>query len=140
MASASSADYAELVNQALPVLTSTLLPRDPLQRAKVLRAKIKNYKEMRDRAVLPLAKQVYTNEIRKMEAKLDAAEHEIKIKKEGEEATRDWRMLGQIGIATGIVFGFSLVYLVSSAGSRIKSQQYRQNPKKKKKSPKSRGV
>ena len=137
MAESSTPDYTELVNQALPVLTSTLLPKDPLQRAKVLRAKIKNYKEMRDRVNLPITKQFYTNEIRKMEAKLDAAEHEIKIKKEGEEATRNWRLLGQMGIATGIVFGFSLVYLASSAGTRIKSQQYKQNPKRRK-SPKSR--
>lgn len=119
-------DYTQIAAQLLPVVTSSL-PSNPIQRQKVLKAKIKNYKEMRDRVNLPIAKQFYTNEIRKMEAKLESTEHEIKIKKEGEQATRNWRSLGQAGIATGILVGFSLIYLIASAGKRV---QYKQNPKK----------
>ena len=104
--------------QLLPVLTSAVLPADPIQRASVLRAKIKNFENMRSK--FPLMGTFYTNEIRKMKAKLSAAEEEIKIKREGQKATRQWRSLGQAGVVTGILVGVSLIVLITSAATSPK--------------------
>jgi hypothetical protein len=93
-----SSDVSEYL-QYVSLARELVLPNDPEERARVLRAKIKNYEGMKRR--FPLAATLYDNEIRKMKAKLAATKSQIAKKKEGEQSTKTFRYLG--GAAGGLV-------------------------------------
>ena len=105
VAAASPAASASAITDALPAVLSTvqsLTTKDAREDVAVLEARIKNYEDMKKR--FPNLAFLYTNEIRKLYARLDAARARAKLQAEGEQATRDWRGFGYL-----IAGGFSIV-------------------------------
>jgi uncharacterized membrane protein len=101
---------SNLLQQALPILSSGIPSFDPIQRSGVYAAQIKNYQIMKTK--MPLLATFYDNEIRKLKAKKAAADKEISLKDEGNEATRQWRALGQAGVVVGILAGVAGIYFL----------------------------
>jgi hypothetical protein len=90
-AAGGGSDVSEYL-QYVSLARELVLPTDPEERARVLRAKIKNYEGMKRK--FPLAATLYDNEIRKMKAKLASTKSQIAKKKEGEQSTKTFRYLG----------------------------------------------
>jgi len=78
--------------QYVSLARELVLPSDPEERARVLKAKIKNYEGMKRK--FPLAATLYDNEIRKMKAKLASTKSQIEKKKSGEQSTQTFRYIG----------------------------------------------
>lgn len=114
--SAQGQQTQDLIQQVLPILSSGLPSFDPIQRSGVYAAQIKNFQIMRKK--FPALALFYDNEIRKLKAKKAAADAEIKIKNEGSEATRNWRLLGQAGVVVGIGIGLMTILYI---GKKSKS-------------------
>lgn len=110
---ATKADYSQQVASAYATYSNAA---DPRVAAAVLEAKIANYKQMRAKA--PFLRVFYDNEIAKQEAKLAALKKKLAIQEEGESATRQWRGLGQAGVAVGIVGGVALVAILAAVATR----------------------
>lgn len=103
----SSSDMTEYV-QYVALAKELVLPSDPEERAKVLRAKIKNYQGMKRK--IPLMATFYDNEIRKLRAKLDATKSQIAKKKKGEQSTQVFRYLGWAAGGLTVLLIGSMVY------------------------------
>ena len=90
-AASGETDVSEYL-QYVSLARELVLPSDPEERARVLKAKIKNYEGMKRK--FPLAATLYDNEIRKMKAKLASTKSQIEKKKKGEQSTQTFRYLG----------------------------------------------
>lgn len=98
-----STDYLPIVQQALPVVSSLLLPTDAVERQAVLEAKIQNMKGMK--AKFPFMSAYYDNEIRKLKAKLAATKRSVGLQSEQEESRRVFRYLGWSALGALVLFG-----------------------------------
>jgi hypothetical protein len=110
------AQQKDYTTQAAAAYATYSQNADPRIAAAVLEAKIANYKQMRAKA--PFLRFFYDNEIAKQEAKLAALKTKLSIQEEGESATRQWRGLGQAGVAVGIVGGVALVAILAAVATR----------------------
>lgn len=88
--------------------------KDPRVQVALLQAKIQNYEALKQRT--PSLSAVYDAQIRKLQAKLAAAEQQLQIRAESEAATRQWRGLGQAGIGIAILAGVGIL-AVTTAGA-----------------------
>lgn len=92
---------------------------DPRQRVATLRAKIANYKKMRDEFPEPI-KTLYSNQIVLMQSRLKAEQVNLGLEKEGESSTSTWRTIGHtagyVAIGLGVlVGGYVVVRTVKAA-------------------------
>ena len=87
---------------------------DPRIQVRVYEQKIRNYEQMKRTPPYNVVPGVlwYDNEIAKMRAKLAAARENLALAHEGEQATRQWRSLGQASIGVSIVAGVAVVTLL----------------------------
>ena len=99
-------DYAPVVQ----AVSEQLL--DPTQQAEVLRAKIKNTKQMM-RGVPTILQGPLQMRLRNLQARLKAAERRQALQRESESARRTWRTLGQIGIVSGIIVAAAVAIRVA---------------------------
>lgn len=99
-----------LLPSALESLTSGV---DPRVQVKLYEAKIKNMRQMK--RTIPALAWFYDNQIRKLEAKRDAAKSRLALKEESESSWRVWRGLGQAGAGVGLVVGVGVAALLLSA-------------------------
>lgn len=81
---------------------------DPFRKVEVLRAKLENAR----------ARGASAAHINLLEAKLAAAERATGVRVEGEQSQRDWRLLGKVGVATGVGVGVALMLLLVSKAVR----------------------
>lgn len=103
---APSVDLLTLAQQAAPVISAFVMPSDPVQRAAVLEARIKNLQSMREK--FPVAATLYTNEIRKLKATLAATKNAVALQAEQDSSRRVFRYLGWVGGSIAILFGIAL--------------------------------
>jgi len=68
---------------------------DPVRKAAILRAEL-------ERAI---ARGAPAYKIRKLQAELAAAERQVQLRMEGEQSTRQFRVLAQVGLFTGVAIG-----------------------------------
>lgn len=107
----SSDSYQQYVETGLSLFAQYKLEtKDPRRALAEANAKIANYKDLKKRA--PALSAFYDRQIRKLEAEAAAASQQLAIRAEGEEATRQWRSLGQAGTGVGIALGVALLGLV----------------------------
>lgn len=86
--------------------------RDPVKHLAVLEAKLKEAK----------ARGAGSRKIAILTAQVEAAKHAAGIETESEQATRDWRNIGQSGSLVGIALGLGLLYwIVVSAHHKKRS-------------------
>jgi hypothetical protein len=105
-------DYEALIKEYAPVLRVGLEQiTDPTQQTEVLRARIKNARQILRRSP-PILRPTIARRIRVMEAKLRAAERRQGIQRETESAQRTYRALTQSVIAGGIVIAVALTALI----------------------------
>lgn len=84
---------------------------DPRQRVATLRAKIQNYKAMRDKFPEPV-KTLYTNQIVLMKSRLKAEEKELQLEVQGEQSTSTWRTIGHsLGYAAVVVLALGGAFI-----------------------------
>lgn len=106
------------ITQAAQAYATYSSAADPRVQLATLEAKIANYKRMK--ATAPgVLRGFYTNEIAKMEAKAAALREKLAIQQEGEAATRQWRGLGQAGLAVGVVGGVVAVGILAVVGAKL---------------------
>ena len=97
--------YAPLVQSVVESAT------DASRQTEVIRAQIKNTKQMMRRQ--PWLRNVLQMRLRKLRARLKAAERRLEKQRESESSTRTFRALGQTGIVAGIIFlGALTLYVV----------------------------
>lgn len=106
-APSSATDVSEYL-QYVSLARELVLPTDPEERARVLKAKIKNYQGMKKK--FPLAATLYDNEIRKLKAKLASTKSQIEKKKKGEQSTQTFRYLGWAAGGLFVVLLGTLIY------------------------------
>lgn len=110
--------YLPTAVQTVAALTDGL---DPRTQVNVLEAKIRNYEQMKRTPPYNVVPGVlwYDNEIAKMKAKLVAARQKLALTREGEQATREWRGLGQTALGVGVVAGVALIMLTLAGTARV---------------------
>ena len=99
-------DYAPVVQ----AVSEQLL--DPTQQAEVLKAKIKNTKQMM-RGVPAVLQGPLQMRLRNLQARLKAAERRQTLQRESESARRSWRTLGQIGLVSGVLVAVAIAIRVA---------------------------
>lgn len=90
---------------------------DPRMRVATLKAKIKNYKAMRDKFPEPV-KTLYKNQIVLMQSRLKAEERNLELEVAGESSTSTWRTIGH-----GL--GYAAIVLVGLGGAFVAVKTYR---------------
>jgi hypothetical protein len=81
--------------------------KDAVQQIEVYRAQIQNTKQLMRRQ--PWLRGVLQMRLRKLQARLRAAERRIRIQQEGESSTRTYRVLGQTAAVVGIFIGVAFI-------------------------------
>ena len=81
---------------------------DPTQRVEVLRAQIVNTKKLLRRSPVFLKGPIRMR-LRKLKARLKAAERRTELQREQESSRRTWRALGQVGVVIGALVGVAIV-------------------------------
>jgi hypothetical protein len=107
---------AVYATQAAAAVAAYQSAQDPRVQAQVLQARIQNYQAMKVK--YPFMATFYNNQIGIMQAKLQAIQQNLAIKVEGEQATREWRGLGQTGVAVGILAGVGVAVLITVLAAR----------------------
>jgi hypothetical protein len=116
--STSSSDSSlKLAQELAPIIAPFVTEEDARTTASVLRAKIKNYEQMKKK--LPFLAWWYDNEIRKMKAELKAVKEQAREERESAQATRTWRNIGYAAALVGIVAGLSFVAFTTAATVRL---------------------
>jgi hypothetical protein len=103
-----AAAVPEDYTQYLSLAKEFILPNDPVERKAVLEARIANYRKMKRK--VPLLATFYDNEIRKLQAKLDATAGQIAKKKAGEQSTQTFRYLGWAAGGLFVILLGSMIY------------------------------
>ena len=98
--------YAPLVQSVVESAT------DASRQTEVIRAQIANTKQLMRRQ--PWLRNMLQLRLRKLRARLRAAERRLEKQRESESSTRTFRALGQTGIVAGIVLVGALTYYVVS--------------------------
>lgn len=98
------APYVPLVES---VVTSAVAGKDAVQQIEVYKAQIQNTKQLMRRQ--PWLRGVLQMRLRKLQARLRAAERRIRIQQEGESSTRTYRVLGQTAAVVGIFIGVAFI-------------------------------
>lgn len=106
--------YVPAAAQAAAALTER---KDPRERIAVLQAKIANYKAMK--AKVPILAVYYDNEIRKLQAQVGALQSQAQAASASEQATGQWRVLGQVGAGVGILAGVALVAVLTAGAVKL---------------------
>jgi len=108
----SSTNYEAMLKEYAPILRVGLEQiTDPTQQTEVLRARIKNARQLMRRSP-PILRPTIARRIRVMEAKLRAAERRQGIQRETETAQRTYRALTQSVIAGGVVIALAITALI----------------------------
>lgn len=124
-AAPSPGDVLSQFQTYLPTLTQAagqiIESTDPRVQVKLYEQKIANYEKMKRTPPYSIVPGTlwYDNEIAKMRAKLAAARQNLALTREGEDATRQWRSLGQTALGVGIVAGIAIVTLITVSTARI---------------------
>lgn len=116
-------DYTALVSQLVPVATS-LLAADATKNVEVLKARVVNTQQLRDR--LPqggVAWTVANNRLNVLKGRLKAAQKGLAREREDRAATKQWGVLGKIGLGVGILGGLALTVSILKLGSA--AQRYK---------------
>jgi hypothetical protein len=98
------APYVPLVES---VVTSAVAGKDAVQQIEVYKAQIKNTQQLMRRQ--PWLRGVLQMRLRKLRARLRAAERRIQIQQESESSTRTYRVLGQTGAVVAIFIGVAVI-------------------------------
>jgi len=105
-------DPLATLEQYAPLVQSVVeSASDASRQSEVLRAQIKNTKQMMRRQ--PWLRGVLQMRLRKLRARLNAADRRLEKQQESESSTRTFRALGQTGIVAGIVFLAALTFYVA---------------------------
>lgn len=122
-APAAKQDYTALVSQLVPVATS-LLAADATKNVEVLKARVVNTQQLRDR--LPrggVAWTIANNRLNVLKGKLKAAQKGLAREREDRAATKQWGLLGKIGLGVGIIGGLALTVTILKFGGA--AQRYK---------------
>lgn len=114
-APASSTDYTEYLKYAqmgLPVVAGLFDTQTTRERVEELKAKIKNWKSLRDNAKISLTRTIYASQVNKLEGELRAAEAEL-----AEEERTAW--VGDAGRILAVGAGIAGLFLVVQYGRRL---------------------
>lgn len=116
-------DYTALVSQLVPVATQ-LLAADATKNVEVLKARVVNTQQLRDR--LPrggVAWTIANNRLNVLKGKLKAAQKGLAREREDRAATKQWGLLGKIGLGVGILGGLALTVSILKFGGA--AQRYK---------------
>lgn len=116
-------DYTALVSQLVPVATQ-LLAADATKNVEVLKARVVNAQSLRDR--LPhggVAWTIANNRLNVLRGKLKAAQKGLAREREDRAATKQWGVLGKIGLGVGILGGLALTVTILKFGGA--AQRYK---------------
>lgn len=103
-----AARAAPLLEAAAPLLQSVLeSAQDSARQVETLKAQIANTQKMI--RLSPIGDELLRMRLRKLQARLRAAERRLEKQREGESSTRTYRALGQIGVVVGIGVGVALI-------------------------------
>jgi len=117
-AAASETTASELVAQLLPTATS-LIAASTTQDPEVLKAKVKNYRKLRNGARYGgVLWKLYDNRMRVVQAKYKASIREQAREEELKTSRREWSSLGKVGVVIGIGVGGALIALLLAASGR----------------------
>jgi hypothetical protein len=94
--------------EKLAPVASELLNTTAVEDVAVLKAKIRNNEELRDKFPEPL-KTYYRNEVRKLKAKLTAKQEAAKEERITTQSKREWANLGKAAVVVGILVGVAVV-------------------------------
>lgn len=110
-AGSSAESYATAIAPYVPlvesVVTSAVAGKDAVQQIEVYKAQIQNTKQLMRRQ--PWLRGVLQMRLRKLQARLRAAERRIRIQQESESSTRTYRVLGQTAAVVGIFIGVAII-------------------------------
>ena len=107
---------SDFITQAMPV-AQALLEASAAQDPDVVRAKIENYKALRDRKRRgSVAWTLYNNRIRVLQGKLTTSRRVARHKEEDRESKHTWALLGKGTLVTGIGVGVALILLLNRMG------------------------
>lgn len=94
--------------EKLAPVASELFYTTAAEEVAVLKAKIRNNEELRDKFPEPL-KTFYRNEVRKLKAKLTAKQQTAAEEQLTTQSKREWANLGKAAVVVGILVGVSLL-------------------------------
>ncbi len=110
-----STDYTEYLKYAqmgIPLVAGLLDTQTTRERVEELKAKIKNWKMLRDNAKISLTRGIYSMQVNKLEAELRAAEAEL-----AEEERTAW--MGDAGRVLAVGAGVAGIFLLVQYGRRL---------------------
>jgi len=110
-----STDYAEYLKYAqmgLPLVAGLFDTQTTRERVEELKAKIKNWKSLRDNAKISLTRAIYAAQVNKLEGELRAAEAEL-----AEEERTAW--MGDAGRILAVGAGVAGIFLLVQYGRRL---------------------
>jgi hypothetical protein len=104
--------------ESIAPFIASLANKPATEQVEVLKAKIANQTEMRDRFPEPI-RTLYVNNLRVLRGKLKAAEQAQALEREEQASTRTWRFMGYTITGTGVAVGFATVALLLSASRSV---------------------
>ena len=96
----------------IPLVAGLLDTQTTRERVEELKAKIKNWKMLRDNAKISLTRGIYSMQVNKLEAELRAAEAEL-----AEEERTAW--MGDAGRVLAVGAGVAGIFLLVQYGRRL---------------------
>lgn len=103
--------YATMIAPYVPlvesVVTSAVAGKDAVQQIEVYRAQIQNTKQLMRRQ--PWLRGALQMRLRKLQARLRAAERRLEKQQESESSTRTYRVLGQTAAVVGVGIGLAII-------------------------------
>jgi len=109
---------AQQIMASLAPFIASLATKPAAEQVEVLKAKIANQTELRDRFPEPI-RTLYVNNLRVLRGKLKAAEQAQALEREEQASTRTWRFMGYTITGTGVAVGVATVALLLSASRSV---------------------
>ena len=104
--------YLQYAQMGLPLVAGLFDTQTTRERVEELKAKIKNWRSMRDNAKLSLTRSIYAAQVNKLEGELRAAEAEL-----AEEERTAW--VGDAGRVLAVGVGVAGIFLLVQYGRRL---------------------
>ena len=105
-------EYLKYAQMGIPLVAGLLDTQTTRERVEELKAKIKNWKMLRDNAKISLTRGIYSMQVNKLEAELRAAEAEL-----AEEERTAW--MGDAGRVLAVGAGVAGIFLLVQYGRRL---------------------
>ncbi len=104
--------YLQYAQMGLPLVAGLFDTQTPRERVEELKAKLKNWRSMRDNAKISLTRSIYAAQVNKLEGQLRAAEAEL-----AEEERTAW--VGDAGRILAVGAGVAGIFLLVQYGRRL---------------------